>query len=213
MEMTQGKKFEKAPAGMCIGTIIDIVEMPKVPSTFNGVTTLKNKVRILWILNNINGTPMLDSEGKQLTVAFIKPASSHTSSDLYKLLLMLLGQAPPLMTKTEELEALLLGRSNVLFITRTPDTRSAGEFFANVTGASPLTPGMVAPVAPQGFVRAKNQPPKAAGQYAQAAPQPQQTQAVAQQPVASQPAQPANVPTTTEPTPPAPGAPPNNVSF
>lgn len=214
MEMSTGKVFEKPPAGLAIGTIIDIVDMPNIPSVYDGVSRLVNKVRLLWVLNKLDGTPMVDKEGKQLTVAYIKPANMSVKADLYKMVTMLLSAAPPVITKTEDLDPLLLGRSNVLFITLTPNDKQPGDFYANVTGASPLAAGMVAPVAPQGFVREKNKPKQVAGVATYATPQ-AAAQAVAQQAVqpAAAATQPANVATPGAPATPAPGAPPNNVSF
>jgi hypothetical protein len=93
----------------------------------------------------------------------------HEKSDLYKMVGMVLNAAPPLITKTEELADLLLGRSNVLFITKTAREGKPGEFYANVTGVAPLQPGQVAPKAPEGFTRAKDKP--ALGQPVQRAAQ------------------------------------------
>ena len=163
MELTNSKPFEQPDAGTFIGTLIDFVNMPNVQSSRGH----KNKVRLLWALNNLNGTPVLDSEGKPLTVAYIKPASFHEKSDLYKMTAMILNGPPPLLTKTEELEVLLLGRSNVLFLSKVPNETRPGEFYTNVIGATPLSPGMIAPQVPAGFVRAKDKPKTQAGPYGQ----------------------------------------------
>lgn len=172
MELSKGKTFEKAPGGLYFGTIIDVVDMPNVQTQFGP----KNKVRILWLLNNTNGTPAMgaavDATGQpkvpeQLTVAFIKNASLHEKSELFKMVTMILNAAPPVMNSTEQLAQLLIGRSNQLFLTQTPDTKKQGEFFTNVSGVSPLGAGQVAPAIPTGYVRAKDKPAKTYGQSGQ----------------------------------------------
>src|SRR5258708_1271409 len=166
MELNKAKPFEQPDAGMFLGTIIDVVDMPQVQTNYG----VKNKVRILWILTKTDNTPTLDSEGKPHTVAFIKPASMHEKSDLYKLVTMILNTAPPILKNTEELAQLLLGRANVLFITKTPNDKRQGEFYANVTGVAPLQSGQLAPKAPQGFQRAKDKPATQGGFVQRAAP-------------------------------------------
>lgn len=173
MELSKGKKFEKAPGGLYFGTIVDVVDMPNMQTQFGP----KNKVRILWLLNNTNGTPAMgkavDDAGQpkapeQLTVAFIKNASLHEKSELFKMITMILNAAPPVMNSTEQLAQLLIGRSNQLFLTQTPDPKTAGEFFTNVSGVSPLAAGQVAPAIPTGYVRAKDKPAKTYGNGQQA---------------------------------------------
>lgn len=159
MEFNKGKDFEQPNAGMYLGTIIDVVDMPNCQTAYG----IKNKVRILWTLTNVDNSPALDKEGNPLTVAFIKPASQHEKSDVYKMLAQILNAAPPLMNNTEDLANLLINRSNVLFITKTPHETIPGKFWANVTGVAPLQPGQTAPVAPKGFVREYLKPKTAAG--------------------------------------------------
>jgi hypothetical protein len=159
MEFNKGKDFEQPNAGMYLGTIIDVVDMPNCQTAYG----LKNKVRILWTLTNTDNSPALDKEGVPLTVAFIKPASQHEKSDVYKMLSQILNGAPPLMNNTEDLANLLLNRSNVLFITKTPHETIPGKFWANVTGVAPLQPGQNPPVAPVGFVRDSLKPKTAGG--------------------------------------------------
>jgi hypothetical protein len=159
MEFNKGKDFEQPNAGMYLGTIIDVVDMPNCQTAYG----LKNKVRILWTLTNVDNSPALDKEGVPLTVAFIKPASQHEKSDVYKMLSQILNGPPPLMNNTEDLANLLLNRSNVLFITKTPHETIPGKFWANVTGVAPLQPGQIAPVAPKGFVRDSLKPKTAGG--------------------------------------------------
>jgi hypothetical protein len=196
MELTNQKPFERPDGGLFLGTIIDVVDMPNVQTSFG----LKNKVRILWVLGPTQpGQKVTDSEGKPLTVAFIKNGSWNEKSELFKMAQMILNAPPPLITSTEQLAQLLLGRSNQLFITLTPNTKKAGEFYANVAGVSPLTPGQVAPVAPQGFVRQKDKPKTQAGpngQPVQTYATPQAAAAPAVAPATAPAAQPVATPTT-----------------
>ena len=200
MELSNSKPFEKPDAGLFLGTIVDVVDMPGVQTQYG----IKNKVRILWVLGaTAAGQRVLDSEGKPLTVAFIKNGSWNEKSELYKMVRMILNAPPPLITKTEELSALLLGRANQLFVTLTPDQKRPGEFYANVTGVMPLAPGQVPPVAPAGFVRAKDKPRTVAGSNGQPVqtyttpPQPVQTYTTPPQASEAAPAftTPANYPT------------------
>jgi hypothetical protein len=61
-----------------------------------------------------------------------------------------------LLSNSEQLSQLLIGRSSQLFLTQEPDNRNPGEFFTNVAGIAPLPPGVVPPQAPAGFVRSKD---------------------------------------------------------
>ena len=62
MKINYGKTFEQPDAGMFIGKIIDVVEMPNVSTQYGP----KDKVRIQWVLNKLDNTPALDSENKPL---------------------------------------------------------------------------------------------------------------------------------------------------
>ena len=84
MELTKPKVFEKPDAGMFLGTCADVVDMPNVPSTYNGVTKMVNKVRVLWLLGTLDGKPVLDSEGKLMTVAEFFNAVQADNSNLSK---------------------------------------------------------------------------------------------------------------------------------
>jgi hypothetical protein len=155
MELKQPKPFEKPDGGLFLGTIIDVVDMPNQQTQYG----LKDKVRILWVLGATQpGQRVTDSEGKPLTVAFIKNASIGTKSELFKMIQMILNGPPPLIVSTEQLAELLIGRSNQLFVTLTPNAQKPGEFFANVAGVTPLAAGQVPPPIPAGFVRTKDRP-------------------------------------------------------
>lgn len=191
MNIGQGKVFERPVGGAFLGTVIDVVDMPGYPTKFGP----KDKVRVLWVLSHINGAPYLDKEGQPFTIAGFYNATQTDNSNLTKALRQILQAQPPLITNTEDLTRLLLGRSNQLFLTQEPDQKKAGEFVTFVAGISPLPPGVVPPQAPAGFVRHINKPKTQAG------PQGRPVQTYAQPPQAP-PQQPQ-----------APGLPQNNVSF
>ena len=181
MDLKQNKTFERPVGGSYLGTIIDVVEMPKQKSTFNGVTKEVDKVRIVWVLGYTNNQPYNDKEGNPMRQAAFVTASMAAGkkpSNLYKIVTQVLNAAPPVISNSEDLAKLLIGRSNELFLTQEPDTQNPGSFFTNVAGIAPLKPGQVAPQIPKGFVRAKDKAKETAG------PNPgQTTQTFPQQPV------------------------------
>jgi hypothetical protein len=159
MNIAQGKVFEKPQGGAYVGTIIDVVDMPQQPTKVGP----KDRVRVLWVLAHINGAPYLDKEGQPFTVAGFYNATQTDNSNLTKALRQILQQQPPLITNTEDLARLLLGRSNQLFLTQEPDQKKQGDFITLVAGISPLPPGVVPPQAPAGFQRFKDKPKTQAG--------------------------------------------------
>jgi hypothetical protein len=165
MNIGQGKVFERPSGGAYLGTIIDVVDMPQQPTKYGP----KDKVRVLWVLSQITGAPYLDKEGQPFTIAGFYNATLTDNSNLTKALRQILQAQPPLITKTEELAVLLLGRSNQLFLTQEPDqNKPVGpdgkpQFATFVAGISPLPPGVVPPQAPAGFVRHKDKPKTQAG--------------------------------------------------
>jgi hypothetical protein len=187
MEIRTQKPFEKPEGGSYIGTIIDVApkevadtdyvtRLQKVDSTGKGLT--KVQVTFTWTLGYANGQPAVDSEGRAFQVfetydAYQNPAKP---SKLDKAITQILNVAAPLLTNTDQLEPLLLGRSNELFITKTPKVSNPNELTVKVIGHSPLKPGQIAPVAPAGFVRFKNRPKTQTG------PQGQPVQTYAQAP-------------------------------
>jgi hypothetical protein len=199
MDIGQGKVFYKPEAGTYLGTIIDVVEKPGVQTQYG----LKNKVLILWVLSHLNGAPYLDPEGQPFQLAAYITASINEKStqplfrNLYQIIASILGGQPPLITNTAQLEQLLLGRSNVIMATKTPNPAKANDFFVNPVGILPLQAGQTPPQAPQGFIRSKDRPKTQAGPQGR----PVQTYAQPQQPVYAAPA------------PPAYQAPTNNVSL
>jgi hypothetical protein len=201
MEISQGKKFEKPAPGNYTGIVIDLVFLPNVKSTFNGVTTEQDKVRVVWALgNNQAGQPAVTKEGKQFEVIGTynaKLISKPKKSKLYELLEQMLQGAPPLVKNDVELEQLMLGRANNLFLVANANASDANDPYINIAGVTPLFQGQVAPTVPAGFVRFKNRVKTVAGQNGQ----PVATYAT---PQAAQTAAPAAAPTV---------PPTNNVSF
>lgn len=152
MEISTGKSFEKPDAGMFLGTIIDVVDMPNIVTQYG----VKNKVRIQWVLSKTDGSPALDSQGNSFTVVAMHNATLTEKSNLMRDIKMILNGVPPVINSTEQLAQLLIGRSNQLFLTKTANPAKVGDFFINVNGIAPLVPGQVPPQAPQGFVRSKD---------------------------------------------------------
>lgn len=191
MEITHGKKFEKPAPGNYTGTVIDIVPMADVVTKYNGVETKQNKVRIVWVLGPAYpGQNVLTKEGKPFEVVAFPNAKLTTKpkkSKLFEILEQMLGQAPPLINNDAELEALMLGRSNLLFLVANSNPADANDPYINVAGLTPLAPGQTAPPVPTGFIRFKNRPKTVAGQNGQ----PVQTYATPQAAQAAAPAQPA----------------------
>jgi hypothetical protein len=159
MELSIPKPFEVPDGGLFLGTIIDVMEAFQQPTKFGP----KDKVRIVWVLGKVDGTPALDSEGKPYRAVGSYNASFGDKSSLYQIVQQILNAAPPLLKSTEELSALLIGRSNQLFITKDPNLQKPGSFFANIRGVTPLAPGQVPPQVPAGFVRQKDRPKTQAG--------------------------------------------------
>lgn len=192
MEIRTQKPFEKPEGGSYIGTIIDVTpkevadtdyltRLQKVDGNGKGLT--KVQVTFTWTMGFADGKPAVDSEGRAFQVfetydAYQNPAKP---SKLDKAITQILNTAAPLLSNTDQLEPLLLGRSNELFITKTPKVNNPNEMTVKVIGHSPLKPGQIAPVVPVGFVRFKDRVKTVAGPqgrpvqtYAQAPPQTQQ---------------------------------------
>lgn len=209
MEIRTQKPFEKPDGGSYLGTIIDVgakevpdtdfvTRLQKVGSDGRGLT--KVQVTFTWTLGYVNGQPAVDSEGRPFQVfetydAYQNPAKP---SKLDKALAQILNAAPPLLSNTDQLEPMLLGHSNELFITKTPKVNNPAEMTVKVIGHSPLKPGQIAPKVPQGFVRVKDRVRNQAG------PQPGQTTQTYQQ----RPTQPQSAPVNLNA-----GAPPTNEAF
>jgi hypothetical protein len=216
MDISQGKVFFSPEAGTYLGTIVDVVDKPQVATAYG----LKNKVLIKWVISQMNGAPYLNPEGlPHEVIVYVTAAMNEKSTQplfrsLYKVIVGVLnGQQPPLLTSTTQLEQILMGRSNILMVTKEANPNKANEFYVNVVGILPMQAGFVAPQAPQGFVRSKDKPKTQAGPqgrpvqtYAVPPAQPHIQQQFQQQPVQqpqySQAPAPNNVSFATAPPPP-----------
>lgn len=169
MDLKVQKPFENPSPDVYLGTIIDVVSKPQVPSTYNGVTTLQDKIVIVWVLNYLNGAPALNSENKPFTVRETHNASMHENANLFKRIQQILGQAPPAIKNDEEVAQLLIGRSAQLYLISNPNPKKPESPFININGSAPIKPGQYPPAIPQGYVRVKFRPPKTFGQSGQQA--------------------------------------------
>jgi hypothetical protein len=169
MEVSQGKTFYKAAPGMYLGTVIDLIEKPGVQTQWG----LKNKVMFVWTLSHADGRPYLDPEGNPYqATAWVTSTMNPKSTqpvfrNMYKIIAGILNATPPVITSTEQIEALVIGKSNGLMITQEPNPQNPQEPYVNIVGIMPLAPGQVPPQAPANFVRAKNRPKQQAGPQGQ----------------------------------------------
>src|SRR5208282_219144 len=180
MELSQGKSFEKPAPGMYIGTLVDVVEMPKVQTTYG----LKDRLRLHWILVHLTGQPYIGKDGSLVEAVWMGNANMGAKAELPKRLTQILGQAPPVITSSEQLEQLIIGRSNVLMLVASPNAQKPNEPFINVDGIGPIGPGMPAALPiPANYIRNKNRPKTVLGpngQQVQTYATPQAAQAAAQ---------------------------------
>jgi hypothetical protein len=159
MEVLQGKKFEKPAPGMYLATAVDLVEMPNVQTAYG----IKNKVRIHWVLAHLSGQLYIGKDGSPVEAVGIWAANMGGKAELPKRLTQILGQAPPLVTSTEQLEQLVIGRSNILVLVQNPNPKDPNDPYINVDGIGPIQAGMTAPPIPANYVRFKNRPKTQAG--------------------------------------------------
>ena len=140
------KPFEVPDSGEFIGVIADFVDVGPVAGQFG----IKNKVRIVWVLDKYN------SEGKPYNAIQQVTASIHEKSALFGIVKSILGTAPSVPFESD----VLIGQSRKLFILKETDTTNPAKAFANIKAIMPLPAG-VAPLAiPAGFVRAKDKQAK-----------------------------------------------------
>lgn len=153
MQIAQGAKFERPIPGMYLATLVDVVDLPQVQTQYG----TKDKLRFHWVLAYLNGQLYLGKDGKPVEATLQLNANMGSKAELPKRLMQILGQAPPVITSTEQLEQLVLGRSSVLVISTAPNPKDPNDPYANVEGIGPISPGMPAPPpVPQGYVRHKN---------------------------------------------------------
>lgn len=154
MELSQGKKFEKPAPGMYLATLIDLVDMPNVQTAYG----LKNRVRLHWVLAQLNGQLYVGKDGTPVEAVAMYNANMGAKAELPKRLTQILGQAPPVITSTEQLEQLVIGRSNILVLIQSDNAKNPNDPYVNVDGIGPIQPGMIPPPIPAGYIRAKNRP-------------------------------------------------------
>ena len=162
MQFSTGKDFTRPATGMYIGTVADVVPMPDRPTAYG----VKNQVRIHWVLFNLaTGQLVVDSKGAPIEAVAITNASASPNGSLTtKFVTPILGQVPPPITSVELLEQLIMGRSNVLILTESPNPKDPSKPYVNVTGIGPIQAGMPAPQGiPTTYVRAKNKPQQTSG--------------------------------------------------
>ena len=160
MELSQGKSFEKPAPGMYLATLIDVVEMPKVQTAYG----IKDRIRLHWVLAHLSGQLYLGKDGTPVEAVWMGNANMGGKAELPKRLTQILGQAPPVLQSTEQLEQLIIGRSNILVLVASPNAKNPNEPFVNVDGIGAIQPGMpAAPPIPAGYVRHKFRPKTQAG--------------------------------------------------
>jgi hypothetical protein len=149
------KDFEKPESGEFNGTIVDVIDLGKVTSKFDG--SVKTKLRVVWVLGTPDGSGKyaMDSEGNPFRVMREVNATIDEKSKLTEIVKGVLGTAVPVPFDSE----ILMGRSNKLFIEKGPDAKT-GKVYSNVKYITALAYGHIPPPIPQGFVRAKDRPPK-----------------------------------------------------
>lgn len=148
-----GKKFERAKAGIYLGTIIDVVELGEVQSKNPRFPNPKVRTRIVWVLN------ANDSEGRPLRYmeqpsSVMTPPGKFRASRMYEISSGVLGTVPVPFD-----DEILLHRSNQLVLMQ------EGEY-VNLKAILPLPAGQTAPPVPKDFVRDKDKPKDTNGQAA-----------------------------------------------
>lgn len=152
-----GKKFERAKAGIYLGTIIDVVELGEVASKNPRFPNPKVRTRIVWVLN------ANDTEGRPLRYmeqpsSVMTPPGKYRASRMYEISAGVLGGVIPVPYDDE----VLLHRSNQLVLMQ------EGEY-VNLKAILPVPAGQTPPPVPKDFIRDKDKPKDAAGQTVQSA--------------------------------------------
>lgn len=188
MQIAQGAKFERPAPGMYLATLVDVVDLPQV-QTQHGT---KDRLRFHWVLAGLNGQLYVGKDGKPVEATLQLNANMGAKAELPKRLAQILAQAPPVITSTEQLEGLVIGRSNVIVVVHAPNPKDPNDPYANVDGIGPIPAGMpAAPPIPQGYVRFKNRAKTQVGpngQPVQTYATPAAAAAATQAPVAAAPA-------------------------
>lgn len=153
------KVYEQPEAGMFAVSIIDVVQLGLVKSTYNGIETEKEKIQVVWALGNGTTTaPLLDSKGDLLTISGFYNKNINMNpktgkkSNLYELIEQVF-QTPPGIEFEDET---FIGRVNSAFLVRETSAKN-GNTYTNIKGLVPLPAGQVAPIVPAGkYVRRKD---------------------------------------------------------
>ena len=144
MIIEKNGSYENPKSGAYVGVVVDIAELYNVPGKFGP----RNKVRIIWILDQ------KDSTGKSYRVMEQVNASINEKARLYEIAKGVLGTPPN--AKSFDTES-LMGKANQLFIV--VEKGEDGKEYAHVKGILPLPQGAVVPTVPTDFVRAKDKQP------------------------------------------------------
>ena len=129
-----GRAFTPAPAGVHLAVACDVIDMGMVSSTYEGKTTIKHKVRIVWQVSETN-----PENGKRFAVSKRYTASLHEKSTLRKDLQSWRGRA----FTGDELKGFdldnVLGKCCLLNIVH---NEHDGQTYANVDAIMPPAKGM-----------------------------------------------------------------------
>src|ERR1700728_4793121 len=122
--------FEVASQGQVQGVIAGFVNLGMVTSTFEGKTTTKPQIKLIWQLNE------KDSQGRQKYIHEWFTFSLHEKAKLAKRLLSMFGKLPPRDFDYEK----LVGYNYNLMIVQEP--KKDGSPKAKIVGLSKLAPGV-----------------------------------------------------------------------
>lgn len=155
--VSEGEKFEVAPAGFFRAVCIDVDDLGMVATNFGQ----KRKVLFIWQIDAraADGTPLLRKDGTAFHVAKRYTASLDSRASLRKDLRSWRGQDfTPEEAKRFNLERVIGQPCMLQVIHQTQD----GETYANVEIVTQPTPPFLA--APTDYIRRKNRPKEEKGQ-------------------------------------------------
>ena len=152
----KGQKFTPAPEGQYASVCCDIVDLGKVQSTYNGETTTKHKIRVVFQISETN-----PDNGKPFLVSQWFTLSMNEKANLRKFLEMWRGKP-----YTEaEIEAgvpvtKMLGVGAFLQVVH---NERQGKVYANISTIMRIPKGMEAPKIDPTYVRVKDRPAEGNG--------------------------------------------------
>lgn len=147
--VSAGKAFTPAPAGVHQGVCCDVVDHGMVESTYNGETSIKHKVRLVWQIAELN------DEGKPFLLHKRYTASLHEKASLRKELESWRGRP----FTDQELSAFDL--DNVLSVNALLNVVHAtkdGNTYANVAAVMPIPKGTPLMVVAKDYIREQDRP-------------------------------------------------------